>query len=44
MRMYEEYGFGYVELRMPIKYLSGDAHKYKSLGLREDVRARCVNL
>ena len=30
MRMNEEYGLGYVELRIPIKYLSGDAHKYKS--------------
>lgn len=44
MRMSEEYGFGYVELRMPIKYLSGDAHKYISLGLREEVGARCINL
>lgn len=44
MRMNEEYGLGYVELRMPIKYLSGDARKYKSLGFREEVGARCVNL
>ena len=44
MRMNEEYGFGYVEFRMPIKYLSGDTRKYISLELREEVGARCINL